>query len=89
MDCDCITFPHLCFLLLSDDTGVEVGVDYTDYYTYLRRMGYAGRFGTGVYIYVFDLVHRSAPRQYICRVAGCPLNGWVMSDFLQKLENLF
>ena len=34
------------------DTGVEVGVVYTDYYTYLRQMEFAGRFGTGVYIYV-------------------------------------
>ena len=39
-------------LLLSIETGVEAGVDYTEYYTYLRRMGLAGRFGIGVYIYV-------------------------------------
>ena len=32
--------------------GVEAGVLYTDTYMYLRRMGLAGRFGNGVYIYV-------------------------------------
>ena len=35
------------------DTGVEVGVDYIDYYTYLRRKRFAGRFGIGVYLYVY------------------------------------
>ena len=37
------------------ETGVEAGVDYTDYYTYLRRMGLAGRIGTGV-IYMYFVV---------------------------------
>ena len=46
-------FPVYDFLIFSIETGVEVGVVYTDYYTYLRRMGLAGRFGTGVYIYVY------------------------------------
>ena len=41
------------FYYLFVEIGVEAGVDYTDYYTYLRRMGLAGRFGTGVYIYVY------------------------------------
>ena len=44
---------HYDFLLSFVDSGVEVGVDYTDYYTYLRRKGFAGRFGTGVYLYVY------------------------------------
>ena len=38
------------------DTGVEVGVDYTDYYTYLRRKGFAeGSALEFTYIYI-DLV---------------------------------
>ena len=45
-------FPAFMIWLCSIGTGVKVGVDYTDYYTYLRRMGLAGRFGIGVYIYV-------------------------------------
>ena len=47
-----LLFPVYDFLLFSIETGVEAGADYTDYYTYLKRMGLAGRFGTGVYIYV-------------------------------------
>ena len=55
---DCVCFISCYdFLLFSIENGVEVGVVYTDYYTYLRRMGLAGRFGTGVYIYMYvDLV---------------------------------
>ena len=47
-----LLLPVYDFLIFSTENGVEVGVVYTDYYTYLRRMGLAGRFGTGVYIYV-------------------------------------
>ena len=72
----------LLFLLLSFDTGVEDGVDYTDYYTYLRRKGLAGRFGTGVYLYLYGFSCIGRRLGYICRVAGCSLNGWVMPDFL-------
>ena len=43
----------MILLLFTIENGVEVGVVYTDYYTYLRRMRLAGRFGTGVYIYVY------------------------------------
>ena len=63
-------------------------VVYTDYYTYLRRMGYAGRFGTGVIYTYIDLVHRAAPWHYICRVAGCPSNRRVMSDFPKKFKDI-
>ena len=63
-------------------------VVYTDYYTYLRRMGYAGRFGTGVIYTYIDLVHRAAPWHYICRVAGCPSNRRVMSDFSEKSKGI-
>ena len=48
-----LLFPVYDFLIFSIENGVEVGVGYTDYYTYLKRMGLAERFGTGVYIYVY------------------------------------
>ena len=37
-----------CYILMTLE--LRMAVVYTDYYTYLRRMGYAGRFGTGVCI---------------------------------------
>ena len=70
-------------------TGVKVGELYTEYYTYLRRMGLAGRFGIGVYIYVCCCSCIGRRLGYMCRVAGCPSNRRVMSDFSENLENLF
>ena len=76
----------ICYILMILE--LRMVVVYTDYYTYLRRMGYAGRFGTGVIYTYIDLVHRAAPWHYICRVAGCPSNKRVMSDFLEKSKDI-
>ena len=93
--CVCLTFCILVsvdmfiLLMIFAMTGVEAGVDYTDYYTYLRSMGLAGRFGIGVYIYVCCCQCIGRRLGYICRVAGCPSNKRVMSDFPKKSRNYF
>ena len=71
------------------NTGVEVGVIYTDYYMYFEADGICREVRHWSYIYTYiDLVHRAAPWHYICRVAGYPSNRRVMSDFPKKSKDI-
>ena len=85
-----VAFPFstydICYVLMILE--LRMVVVYTDYYMYFEEHGMAGRFGTGVCICMLLWLHRSAPWHYICRVAGCPSNRRVMSDFLEKSKDI-